>query len=106
MTGLRFVCLMSFLGLLFVTGCNKQNDPRCSEVAESSKMAAVAELEKRYGGEELESLLTQLDEQMPKVEKQCQEMLADDDSGLWDRWADCMVAATAADEVLKCKSVK
>jgi len=103
------VVRMALVGLacaVLAAGCKGEMDPRCAKVAASSRMAGIAAIEKRYDGEELESLIEQIDQQMPKVEKQCQDKLADDDTGIWDRWADCMAAATDASEVMKCKSVK
>ena len=97
---------LGFVVALIVTGCSTKDDPRCAQVAESSKMAGIAVIEERYEGEQLESLKAQIEAQTDKVEKECQEMLANDDSGLWDRWADCMVAATTPEEVKECKNVK
>lgn len=98
--------ILGFAVALIVAGCNTKDDPRCAQVAESSKMAGIAAIEERYEGEQLESLKAQIEAQTDKVVKECQEMLADDDSGLWDRWADCMVAATTPEEVKECKNVE
>lgn len=102
----KFVCMGIFAFALAAMGCEKQNDPRCADVARSSKMAGIAALEERYEGEQLESLKAQIEAQTEKIERECQEMLADDETGLWDRWADCMVAATDAAEVRDCKKVE
>ena len=101
-----FAAVLGLTVALVVSGCGKKNDPRCAQVAEASKMAGIAAIEERYDGEQRESLIAQLEAQTGKVEQECQEMLANDDSGLWDRWADCMVAATTAEEVKECRNVK
>lgn len=106
MTDFFFAAVLVLTVVLVVPGCGKKNDPRCAQVAEASKMAGIAAIKERYDGEQRESLIAQLEAQTEKVEQECQQMLADDDSGLWDRWADCMVAATTPEEVRECKNVK
>lgn len=106
MVARTLVLTVCFVCSSFVASCKKKQDPRCVQVAESSRMAAEEVMEEKYSGDDLEELRSQLDSQMTKVEKQCQEMLADDDTGLWDRWADCMVAATSLEEVQECKSTE
>jgi len=87
-----------------MTGCTEE-DPRCPAVARAVGRIAVSEAEKHYNadGEEMKSVKQQVEAQQAKVTGECSEKLANDPTGIWRRWADCMSTVSTAEEARTCK---